>query len=59
MVHSSLMTQILINLMVTYCSVVEVLALIGLTKKRFDHYAILKTVYLRSPSDSVLAFVFH
>ena len=23
----------------TYCSVVAVLALVGLTKKRFDHYA--------------------
>ena len=26
----------------TYCSVVTVLALVGLTKKRFGHYAILK-----------------
>ena len=33
----------------TYCSVVAVLALIGLTKKRFDHYAILKILSLRSP----------
>ena len=35
----------------TYCSVVTVLALVGLTKKRFGHYAILKILYLRSPSN--------
>ena len=34
----------------TYCSVVIVLALVGLTKKRFGHYAILKNLSLRSPS---------
>ena len=33
----------------TYCSVVAVLALVGLTKKRFGHYAILKILSLRSP----------
>ena len=35
----------------TYCSVVAVLALGGLTKKRFGHYAILKNLSLRSPSE--------
>ena len=34
----------------TYCSVVAVLALVGLTKKRFGHYAILKILPLKSPS---------
>ena len=34
----------------TYCSVVAVLALVGSTKKRFGHYAILKILSLRSPS---------
>ena len=34
----------------TYCSVVAVLALVGLTKKRFSHYAILKLLSLRSQS---------
>ena len=34
----------------TYCSVVTVLALVGLTKKRFGHYAVLKSSSLRSPS---------
>ena len=34
----------------TYCSVVKVLVLVGLTKKRFGHYAILKILSLRSPS---------
>ena len=33
----------------TYCFVVTVLALAGLTKKRFDHYSILKLLSLRSP----------
>ena len=33
----------------TYCSVVEVLALVGLTKNRSGQYAILKIVSLRSP----------
>ena len=33
----------------TYCSVVAVLALVGLTKKRFVHYVILKILSLRSP----------
>ena len=28
----------------TYCSVVTVLVLVGLTKKRFGHYAILKNL---------------
>ena len=37
----------------TYCSVVAVLALVGLTKKRFGHYAILKILSLRSPSKAV------
>ena len=52
-VHSSLMTQILANLMenkLTHCSEVTILALVGLTKKRFGHYAILKILSLRSPS---------
>ena len=31
------------------CSVVTVLALVGLTKKRFGHYAFLKTLSFRSP----------
>ena len=35
----------------TYCSVVAVLVLVGLTKKRFGHYAILKILSLRSPSN--------
>ena len=46
------MTRILANSMenkLTYCSVVTVLALVGLTKERFDHYAILKNLSLRSP----------
>ena len=34
----------------TYCSVVTALALVGLTKKRFGRYAILKVLSLRSPS---------
>ena len=34
----------------TYCSVVAALVLVGLTKKRFGHYAILKILSLRSPS---------
>ena len=33
-----------------YCYMVTVLALVGLTKKRFGHYAILKILSLRSPS---------
>ena len=33
----------------TYCSVVIVLASVGLTNKRFGHYAILKNLTLRSP----------
>ena len=33
-----------------FCSVVTVLVLVGLTKKRFGHYAILKDLSLRSPS---------
>ena len=32
----------------TYCSVVTVFASVGLTKKRFGHYAILKLLSLRS-----------
>ena len=43
----------------THCSVVAVLAIVGLTKKRFGHYAILKILSLRSPSfsfSSVLYF---
>ena len=36
----------------TYCSVLAVLALVGLTKKRFGHYAILKILPLRSPGSS-------
>ena len=35
----------------TYCSRVAVLALVGLTKKRSGHYAILKILSLRSPSN--------
>ena len=38
----------------TYFSVVAVLALVGLTKKCFGHYAILKILPLRSPSRNVL-----
>ena len=34
----------------TYCSVATVLGLVGLTKKHFGHYAILKILSLRSPS---------
>ena len=34
----------------TYCSVVAVLVLLGLTMKRFGHYAILKILSLRSLS---------
>ena len=34
----------------SYGSVVTVLALVGLTKKHFGHYAILKILSLRSPS---------
>ena len=34
----------------TYCSVVIVLALVGLTKKHFGHYAIFKNLSLKSPS---------
>ena len=33
----------------TYCTVVTVLALVGLTKKRFGHNAILKNLSRRSP----------
>ena len=33
----------------TYCYVAAVLVLVGLTKKRFGHYAILKILSLRSP----------
>ena len=33
----------------TYRSVVKVLALVGLTKKHFGHYAILKNLSLKSP----------
>ena len=33
-----------------YCSVVTVLALVGLTKKRVGHYAIFKMLSLRSLS---------
>ena len=32
-----------------YCSVVTVPALVGLTNKRFGHFAILKILSLRSP----------
>ena len=38
----------------THCSVVAVLVLVGLTKKNFGHYAILKILFLRSPSRSTL-----
>ena len=34
-----------------YCSVIGVLALVGLTKKPFGHYAILKILSLRSPNE--------
>ena len=37
-----------------YCSVVTVLALVGLTKKRFGHYAVLKILSLGSPSSLML-----
>ena len=40
----------------TYCSVVAVLVLVGLTKKCFDHHAILKLFPLRSPSMSLAVF---
>ena len=36
----------------TYCSVVTVLALDSLAKKRSGHYAVLKILSLRSPSQS-------
>ena len=39
----------------TYCSVVAVLVLVGLTKRRFGHYAVLKILALRSPSGSTEA----
>ena len=35
----------------TYYSVVTVLVLVGLAKKRFGHYAILKNSSFRSPSN--------
>ena len=38
----------------TYCPVVTVLALVGLTKKRFGRYSILKNLSLRSPSWQLL-----
>ena len=41
----------------TYCCVVAVLALVGLTKKLFGHYAILKILSLRSPSDLYTTFL--
>ena len=34
----------------TYCSAVAVLALVGLTKKRFGHYPILKILSFGSPN---------
>ena len=43
----------------TYCSVVTVLALVGLTKKRFGHYAILKILSLRSPGRMYIAALAH
>ena len=51
MVHNLLMTQILANLMANklWLTVLWYLALVGLTKKRFGHYAILKILSLRSP----------
>ena len=33
----------------TYCSVVTVLVLVGLTKERFGHHAVLKILSLSSP----------
>ena len=36
-----------------YCSMVAVLPLVSLTKKRFGHYAILKILSLGSPSEHV------
>ena len=42
----------------TYCSVVTVLALLGLTKKRFGHYAISKNLSVRSPSRLRNKFIF-
>ena len=38
----------------TYCSVVTALALVGLTTKRFGHYAVLKILSLRSRSEKSL-----
>ena len=38
----------------TYCSVVAVLVLVSLTKKRFGQYAILKILSLRSPRNGLL-----
>ena len=35
----------------TYCSVVTVLASVGLTKKRFGHYAVLKNLSRASKVD--------
>ena len=37
----------------SYCSVVTVLAFVGLTKKHFVRYAILKNLSLRSPREQV------
>ena len=39
----------------TYCSVVTVLALVGLKKKCFGHYAILNIFSLRSPRRCLLS----
>ena len=53
-VHSSAMTQITANVMEKTLqltvSMVTVLALDGLTKKHFGHYALLKISSLRSPN---------
>ena len=35
-----------------YCSLVAVPVLVDLTKRRFGHYAILKILSLRSPSNN-------
>ena len=39
----------------TYCSVVAVLVLVGLTKKRFGQYATLKILSIRTPRSRILS----
>ena len=60
-VHSSAVTQITANLMektlqLTVPCRVTVLALVGLAKKHFGHYAVLKMVSVRSPKSFLVTF---